>query len=806
MQKQNRTYKPNGVIIIFTWFFLILGCTVSASERASFNEKDALTLLQHFNSAYPQQKAYLHTDKTSYLAGETIWLKAYLVDAKTHQPDTLSTNLYVELISQGGDLLSLLLLRLREGTAHGDIAIPDSLPEGNYRFRVYTDWMKNFDSGFFFTKDIFIHNREQANYIRRSELRKNRRFNRDLEETKQQYQFAFFPEGGNLVSGFENRVAFKAADGLGNGIDVKGVLFDRGGNRIAAFESVHNGLGMIAFTPEKEMQYQAEIQFPNGEVKSFKLPGSRKDTYLLSATNKEDRIHVRVKSKKPGTNNDLFLFAHTRGKHVHSEKVHLQNGSFETMILTGTIPEGICHITLFTQDGTPVAERLVFINRHSFENIQLLEKTTSSENEEYISVRLKLDQMEWGPSGNYSLVLLDQPDAVLESGTNIAAGFLLSEDLKTVKDPWFYLDPNNSKAMEAADLLMMTHGWRRFEWDQLLSNDLPELKYGFPQGVSISGQVTPRSSARETGEVKVDLVVEQEGTNMFSTTTDKKGNFIFRELKYDGAFKALLRVIQGVEKRSLYLELTPDEFNIEGYAKNFNTHPLSITERGDNWERTRRPDTPLSARRSFAPSARPATMYGDVDQVIYFDDIRNQYHRVVDVLETRVRGLSIEGGRILLRGPSSLFFNNEPLFLVDEQVVTRGQFLNTNIQEIDRLTVISGPQSAIFGSRGSNGALLIYTRRGDRHAYESFEYLLQGFHQPTETFESKIFTASHETLGVSRTLIWKPEVVFDETGHTNLQLPMNDSGRTAMLYVEGINAKGEISFFALPIMFPEEKP
>ena len=730
MQKQNRTYKPNGVILIFTWFFLLWGCTVTASERDSFSEKDALTLLQHFNKAYPQQKAYLHTDKTSYMAGETIWLKAYLADAKTHQPDTLSTNLYVELISQGGDLLSLLLLRLQEGSAHGDIAIPDSLPEGNYRFRVYTDWMKNFDSDFYFKKDIFIHNSEQANYIRRRDLRNNRRFNRAVEEIKQQHQFAFFPEGGNLVPGFKNRVAFKAADGLGGGVEVAGTLFDRHGNRITTFESVHDGLGLITFKPEQGMQYHAEVHLPDGDIQSFNLPESQKEAYLLSAINKEDRIHVRVQSHKLGINNDLILFAHTRGKHVHSERVNLNNGTFETIIPAGTIPEGVCHITLFTGYGKPIAERLIFINRHSFENIQLLEKTTS-ENEENISVRLKLDHLDWEPSGNYSLVLLDQPDSVLESGTNIAASFLLSEDLLAVKDPWFYLDPTNSKATEAADLLMMTHGWRRFEWSRLQSGDLPELRYGFPQGVNISGQVTPRSSARETGEVQVDLVIEQEGTNMFTTTTDKKGYFAFRELKYDGEFKALLRVIQGVEKRSLYLELTHGDFNIEGYAKNFNTRPLSITERGNNWERTRRPDTPLSARRSFAPSARPATMYGDVDQVIYFDDIRNQYHRVIDVLETRVRGLSIEGGRILLRGPSSIFFNNEPLFLVDEQVVTRGQFLNTNIQEIDRLTVISGPQSAIFGSRGSNGALLIYTRRGDRHAYESFEYLLQGFHQPT---------------------------------------------------------------------------
>ncbi len=803
MYSNKRTFSLNCFFLTIAGLSLLLGSAIAVADNDLSGTANPANVLKQYNEAFPQQKAYLHTDKTSYLAGETIWLKAYLADAASHHPDTLSTILYVELTSQEGDLLSLLLLRLKEGVAHGDITIPDSLPEGNYRFRVYTDWMKNFNSNFYFTKDIFIHNPDEANYIRRRELRKNRRFNNKVEAAQQERQFAFFPEGGHLVTGLENRVAFKAADGLGAGVEVKGTLRDQYGKEVTTFNTVHDGMGSFAFIPEKGLQYKTEIRFPNGDQKQFELPTHRKDAYLLAVNQEGNKIHIRVNSNNEGLENHLFLLAHTRGKIIHSEDLLLNEGASLVSLPVNDFPDGICHVSLFSKKGTPVAERLFFVNNYSFKNIRLADIEEAKGADGKTTVELQLDSAVFDSGGSYSLAVLDQPTADLESGMNIATGLLLTNDLMNkVKDPWFYLNPNNKKASEAADLLMMTHFWRRFEWDLLHSGDVPELQFGFPNGIGLSGQVTPRSSARETGEVRVELIIEHEGTNMFSTTTDSKGFFTFHGLDYTGKFKALLRVVQGVDKRSLYLELTSGSFNIEGYSKNFNTQLLSITERGDNWERTRRPETPITARRSFAPSARSATMYGDVDQVIYFDDIRDQYHRVIDVLETRVRGLSIEGGRILLRGPSSIIFNNEPLFLVDEQVVTRGQFLNTNIREIDRLTVISGPQAAIFGSRGSNGALLIYTRRGDRHSYESFEYLLQGFHQPAETFESKIFTEGHQALEVSRTIHWQPKVESDDGKTIRLQLPANESGRHTILYIEGLNKKGVITYSAFPVYIP----
>ena len=43
------------------------------------------------------RKIHVMTDKSSYATGDTIWLRAFVVDAATHRPVYVSKYVYVEL-------------------------------------------------------------------------------------------------------------------------------------------------------------------------------------------------------------------------------------------------------------------------------------------------------------------------------------------------------------------------------------------------------------------------------------------------------------------------------------------------------------------------------------------------------------------------------------------------------------------------------------------------------------------------------------------------------------------------------------
>ncbi len=163
----------------------------------------------------------------------------------------MSTNLHVKLLNNKGDIASVLLLRLQNGFAYGDIALPDSLSEGNYQFIAFTDWMQNFDRKFFFQDDVYVYNPIEENFIRRTDVWRNRRFNRQLARAEEEMQFAFFPEGGNFLSGMENEVAFRAVNALGAGVVASGEVFDDNGNSSSPSRPTTTGWDLLFWSPRQ---------------------------------------------------------------------------------------------------------------------------------------------------------------------------------------------------------------------------------------------------------------------------------------------------------------------------------------------------------------------------------------------------------------------------------------------------------------------------------------------------------------------------------------------------------------------------
>lgn len=787
------------IAILFSFFVLPVGAQpgiVQASpDKTAEKILEGLHIMEY---SYPGQKVFIHTDKEEYLAGETVWLKAYVVNATTHRPDTLSTNLYVELFNVRGDLASILLMRLENGYTHGDIFLPDSLSEGSYRLKAYTDWMHNFDEDLFFSKDIHVVNPIEENFIKRLDVLRNRWFNRGLEKAQERLQFAFFPEGGYLISGLENHVAFKAANEPGAGIDASGVLYDGHGTEVLQFSTFHDGMGSFSFIPQEGMQYTAEVTFENGVQERFSMPRAQLAGYLLSAQKTEDHVMARVATSEApdalGLAEEFYVLAQSRGRPVFLEKGRLEDNTYSAMIPLQDIPNGITQIKLFTIEGEPIAERLVFHNKGDIHTPRVTDLHAGNSGDEerlFLSLSFSNGDLE----GSYSLAVLDTDEATTNYRANIATEYLLSGEIAAaLKDPWYYLLEKSPEASRAADLVMMTHGWRRFDWQNIVDRDFPEIKYGFPKGISLSGVVSPRSSERETGETEVELAVEKDKVDIYTTTTTRQGEFVFSNLDYDGRFTATLRINQPVHQRALRADLNVRETEDITYENNFNTRFFEVTSRGDDWERTSRPETMFRSRGLVEPSRETLSMYRDADQVIYFDDIRDQHSSVMDVLRSRVRGLRVIGDEIVLRGRSSFRMSNEPVFLVDEVIVNRTTFLSTSIYEVERMAVISGPSSAILGSRGANGALLIYTLRGDDHRHDAYQYMLKGFHVPSETFDAKIHTDHYTQYNISRTLYWEPRLTTDENGDVNIGFPAGDPQRSMRVVVQGIDGNGRITF------------
>lgn len=128
-------------------FSLLAGLpSLSAAIEDSVYQQLAsfVTNVEAFNRLYPQEKVYLHFDNTGYYVGERIWYKAYVLSSGTHQYSNYSGILYVELLSQEGQVLETQRLRIEDGSCHGSLELKPDYYAGYYEVRAYTRYMLNF--------------------------------------------------------------------------------------------------------------------------------------------------------------------------------------------------------------------------------------------------------------------------------------------------------------------------------------------------------------------------------------------------------------------------------------------------------------------------------------------------------------------------------------------------------------------------------------------------------------------------------------------------------------------------------------
>ena len=224
--------------LIHLLFFSISYCFVTAQ-----NAEDTM-LYETDTSSFIYEKIYLHTDRSSYYAGDDIWFKAYLTDAFSNQLTDQSNVVYVDLISSDSVILQQNIVRQYNGTGSGDFHLPDTTSSGRYYLRAYTRYMRNFSSNFFYMKEISIENVVDPPDTLLTE-----------KTVKPGTNVQFFPEGGSLINGVYSNVAFKAVESNGIGCNVSGFVISSEGDTILEFQTEHLGMGSFIFKPEKHLSY-----------------------------------------------------------------------------------------------------------------------------------------------------------------------------------------------------------------------------------------------------------------------------------------------------------------------------------------------------------------------------------------------------------------------------------------------------------------------------------------------------------------------------------------------------------------------
>ncbi|MDL2322566.1 hypothetical protein LJC52_01100 [Bacteroidales bacterium OttesenSCG-928-A17] len=544
------------LLFLIIIFFHVVGFGVHAQSDSTASEQlqQFVQNIQVFNRLVPQEKVYLHFDNTSYVLGDIIWFKAYVVNACDFRPDTLSRVLYVELLNEKGKLLETKKLKIENGQCHGEFKLDDTNIEhfaGFYEVRAYTKFMLNFGEETVFSRVFPVFNEFKANgQYTEEDIKPDLHINEDInqeislpdlrpkKDKKDKVNVDFYPEGGNLITGLNSRVAFRITDDKGQPLDAAGNVINTKEEVLSDFSTQHAGMGFFFYIPDGKKN-RVKINHNNKDY-SFDLPTSKKDGYVMKVQHiAQDAIIIQIE-KTPQTAKALLgLSILCKGNILFFQEIELEENPYVLTIPYEALGTGVHQITLFDSKGEIFSERLAFILQQEYEPLRLEVVTNkkSYEPEDLIQIDFSIAGKYPVDTTVFSLAVRDEETMVHTHSGNIYTHLLLSSDLKGfIENPEEYFSPDNPNLQTfKLDLLMMVQGWRRYEWQTMAGVKPFKPLFNLEKQLIIKGHIT--SSKGKEIEVIARMKDENNEFRMDGEAkTDKNGEFYFFPVDFYGTW------------------------------------------------------------------------------------------------------------------------------------------------------------------------------------------------------------------------------------------------------------------------------
>lgn len=574
-----------------------------------FAQEDALKQLNRFWQELPNEKVYVHTDRSLYELGEDIWFKAYVLDAKL-LANSPSQILRVELLAPNGQIVKEHRLAIWEGSAQGDFKISTKAVGGIYKLRAYSLWQKNMPEALLFEKELTIKkqllpdilmkldfqresygagskvvadlelrskdNKDLALHAFDYELRlagkavfrrsmkteldgrakiefelpkdlntadailtiltehegNRESISRAVPILTQKIDLQFLPEGGQALEGLAHRLAFKALDEFGKPADIQGKIYNDKNEVVADFESYHQGMGSLDFTYQKGESYYAKIEGPVALDKAYTLPSPSSSGIALRVDQQADSLFLKVHASKL---NEALLLVQMRDSVYFQQEIDLSSNTNQVSISTKSLPMGIAQLTIFDKEGRPWAERLCFVNKDRAVSLEIKTNQENYQIRDSVWLDLYLKDSEGHPlEADLSLAVVDDKNWTLadDKQDNILSNLLLSSDLKgDIYEPSFYFNPDKPKADTALDYVMLTHGYRRFAWNNLLKESNWNIKFPAEPNNAIEGRITQLDQALANHQIKV-VALGKDSADLFPffVESDENGAFLISNI------------------------------------------------------------------------------------------------------------------------------------------------------------------------------------------------------------------------------------------------------------------------------------
>lgn len=786
--------------------FLFFSCFLVPSAQAQVTESEPDSLLARLSRVMPDEIAYVQTDKSHYFPGDTVWFKGYIMQGGI--PSTLSTTLLADMADANGKLVRQTKWPMIEGSAAGFFSLHD-IKEGTYQFRVYTPWMMNQDTAFFFKKTILVV-QPQGKPIPPS-------FD---------FQVQFLPEGGHFVAGVVNNLAFIAQGNNGKPAAVTGKIVDQTTQEeVIEIQSLHDGMGSIMMVPQVGSKYAAVLTC-NGIEKTIPLPEAQTNKLSLRVQQHSEQLFFQLQA---GENFAVAKPTITILGNMGQQTVYKAMAKSDKLkegvsgrIPVKNLPVGVLVLTIFGDNMKPLAERVVFVHHDSgykaLTPMVGLKTDTLTANKRALNVwHLEVPA---GRKRNLSLSITDESRVPgPQNEENILSRLLISGEIKgKLYNAGYYLNNPYDSVKRAIDLVTLTHGWRKYTWETMARGFYPPVRVKPSEYLTLQGDVLNASGRKSlpNQELMLFLTGKDSSRQFLTATTDFMGNFKIPGYVFFDTMQVFYQLNKSKgDSKDVQIRLNPAVITLMQPLpplSNKNAYILEDTallalrrNQKSVWDRISGDKNTLAEVVVKAKKKTPLQELEErytnglfrSDNGVSFDLVNDPPPGAFDILtflQGRVAGLQITGN-----GPnaSATYRGGPPSFFLDEIPTGLDQIQNIPITDVALVKVLRPPFFGAAGG-GGNGAIAVYTKKGNDQSssVQGLEKTTIAGYNTYKEFYSPNYKQDADAMPYGdyrSTLLWMPYVfVDDKETMIPIRFYNNDQTTSFRVVVEGVDAEGKI--------------
>ncbi len=647
----------------------------------------------------------------------------------------------------------------------------------------------------------------------------------------------FFPEGGELIDGVRSKVAFKAINTNGIGIDVTGSVTDNSGNEVTVFTSRHAGMGIFALTPVTGQTYKAVVTFADGSKNTYDLPIVRTGGVMLAVNNSNpDTLGIKIAADsvflKEFRNKSLYVVAQNSATIFYAGIITLHGRVYASNMPKSKFPTGVLQLTLFTADGEPLTERLVFIERNDAMDLTLTPDHPFYKARQEVNINIAAKNKTAPALGTFSVAVVDENKVPYneDAETTILSSVLLTSDLRGyIEKPNYYFNHPDSQKLADLDVLMLTQGYRRFSWSNILSGKNQPITFLPEKGMTISGTLHTQTGVPVfKGVMNLRLPDRNISVN---GVTDADGRFSFSDVSFYDSSKVVLHA--RTYERNNGLMIITDRPTFQPVTKNFDDPNaivnidstlnvyLENSKKQFQSQHTLQEVVIKSTKIETFKHEPYSTLSGlspFADQTLGAQQLQYCDFNIIACLESKVYGIWHDNTAFYFKRaydagnktPIQFFLNG---MAIDYSYLTNFHTEDVGMIEVYRTDGVSGINSLYH----ANGIISITTKSGSvspkdaekEKSPENDQLVTQGSSitmTPKGYYRARLFYSPKYTNqqgegemkpDLRSTIYWYPNIITDKNGNASFNYYNSDGRGSYRVVIEGIDNDGNIGRYVM---------